>query len=208
MGKLVFKVKRKPTAEESDEVEKPVSKKPLEDIQPRRDVHLDPDAQIRALGAAPAQAEPLDLAQPVDDSLEQELKTYIELRAKIEKQTEYKDKIKENLKAYLTKTGEVDDKGNRFRTLYIDGVRYMMMVEKRVSTPSLDRDKAIAMCREKGFGHCLDVIEVLKDDAFENVLKKGEITPAEVKSMIVTAPPTYAFKVFEDSGPKADETQE
>ena len=78
----------------------------------------------------------------------------------------------------------------------IDGKRHVVLLERRASV-SLAQDKALALVRGKGLEYCIEVIERIKEDALQTAYKQGEVTDAEMQSLVTTKE-SFALKVAED----------
>ena len=144
--------------------------------------------------AADTSVESLDLEGAGMDDFEGRLKEYMDIKEALDKLTTRKDGLRDDLRERTKENGQVDGKGNKFLNVIIDEQRFTVLVENRNSV-RLDEAKAILLCRAKGLNQCLDVIEVLKESAFEDSVRAGDVSVDEVKGMTLIST-SEAFKVF------------
>lgn len=122
-------------------------------------------------------------------SLTNEAKQYIALKEQIKFLTERQTEIKTRLKSAVAENGEVDGRGHVVLELDED----IKITNQRKESRALNEEFAISLLKERGiYNECIQVVEVLQEDAIMAAVYKGQLTESEVDEMFPTKV-SYAF---------------
>ena len=93
------------------------------------------------------------------------------------------------IKANAENVGVKDDKGS----YYAEDERYVYGKQCKKSV-SFDKDKAIEFFKSHGYDECIETVEVINEDAVENLINTGDISFEDLES-ITTTKVTYAIDI-------------
>ena len=106
-------------------------------------------------------------------NIEEKVKNYAELDAKGKKIDEMKKPLNAEIKAYM--------KENGIKEVATAGVKAVFGIQERVS---MNEARLLEKVKRLGLNQAIKVIEVVDEDAIQEMIFKGELDAAEIESCI------------------------
>lgn len=122
-------------------------------------------------------------------SIEQKVTEYDKLRAQSKTIKSQMDKLSAQIKDSAEKLGTKDDKGSYFYET--DQYIFGKVAKKSVS---FSEEKAIKFFKKKGLDKCIDIVEVINEEAVSGYVSSGDITYEELDDITQTKT-TFAVDV-------------
>ena len=130
------------------------------------------------------------------------LEEYYSLR---EQKKTIEDRMKflaDQIKANAEKVGVKDDKGS----FYAEDERYVYGKQCKKSV-SFDKEKTIEYLKTHGYDECIDIVEVINEDAVEGRINTGDISFEDLEA-ITTTKVSYAIDIKKkEEMPEVEQTE-
>lgn len=137
------------------------------------------------------------------DPVLQTVVQFLDLKARVEQETQERDRLRDELKAYVETTHDVTDvDGHQYRELSspvtVAGKTYKTLKrERRVST-TLNEDRLLELAHEKGFtDRVIKTMEYVDQDEIYVLYQEGKLTEEELDSLF-DRNITWAFRPIGD----------